>query len=168
MHRNVTKEQTYELIDRIRREVPGIHLRTTLMVGFPGETEEDFNELMEFVKFARFERMGAFTYSEEEGTYSAENYTDDIPEDVKQNRLDRLMALQAEISADINAAKEGETMKVIVDREEPDYYIGRTQFDSPEVDPEVLISKDKILQTGQFYTVKINSSSNYELFGSVE
>ena len=168
MHRNVTKEQTYELIDRIRREVPGIHLRTTLMVGFPGETEEDFNELMEFVKFARFERMGAFTYSEEEGTYSAENYTDDIPEDVKQNRLDRLMALQAEISADINAAKEGETMKVIVDREEPDYYIGRTQFDSPEVDPEVLISKDKILQTGQFYPVKINSSSNYELFGSVE
>lgn len=168
MHRNVTKEQTYELIDRIRREVPGIHLRTTLMVGFPGETEEDFNELMEFVKFARFERMGAFTYSEEEGTYSAENYTDDITEDVKQNRLDRLMALQAEISADINAAKEGETMKVIVDREEPDYYIGRTQFDSPEVDPEVLISKDKILQTGQFYTVKINSSSNYELFGSVE
>ena len=168
MHRNVTKEQTYELIDRIRREVPDIHLRTTLMVGFPGETEEDFNELMEFVKFARFERMGAFTYSEEEGTYSAENYTDDIPEDVKQNRLDRLMALQAEISADINAAKEGEAMKVIVDREEPDYYIGRTQFDSPEVDPEVLISKDKILQTGQFYTVKINSSSNYELFGSVE
>ena len=167
MHRNVTKEQTYELIERIRREVPGIHLRTTLMVGFPGETEEDFAELMEFVKFAKFERMGAFTYSEEEGTYSAENYTDDIPEDVKQNRLDRLMALQAEISAEINAAKEGAEMKVIVDREEPDYYIGRTQFDSPEVDPEVLISKDKTLQVGEFYTVKINSSSNYELFGSV-
>ena len=168
MHRNVTKEQTYELIERIRREVPGIHLRTTLMVGFPGETEEDFAELMEFVKFAKFERMGAFTYSEEEGTYSAENYTDDIPEDVKQSRLDRLMALQAEISAEINAAKEGADMKVIVDREEPDYYIGRTQFDSPEVDPEVLISKDKTLQVGEFYTVKINSSSNYELFGSVE
>ena len=113
MHRNVTKEQTYELIERIRREVPGIHLRTTLMVGFPGETEEDFAELMEFVKFAKFERMGAFTYSEEEGTYSAENYTDDIPEDVKQDRLDRLMALQAEISAEINAAKEGTDMKVI-------------------------------------------------------
>ena len=168
MHRNVTKEQTYELIERIRREVPGIHLRTTLMVGFPGETEEDFAELMEFVKFAKFERMGAFTYSEEEGTYSAENYTDDIPEDVKQSRLDRLMALQAEISAEINAAKEGAEMKVIVDREEPDYYIGRTQFDSPEVDPEVLMSKDKPLQVGEFYTVKINSSSNYELFGSVE
>ncbi len=168
MHRNVTKEQTYELIERIRREVPGIHLRTTLMVGFPGETEEDFAELMEFVKFAKFERMGAFTYSEEEGTYSAENYTDDIPEDVKQSRLDRLMALQAEISAEINAAKEGAEMKVIVDREEPDYYIGRTQFDSPEVDPEVLMSKDKTLQVGEFYTVKINSSSNYELFGSVE
>ena len=168
MHRNVTKEQTYELIERIRREVPGIHLRTTLMVGFPGETEEDFAELMEFVKFAKFERMGAFTYSEEEGTYSAENYTDDIPEDIKQNRLDRLMALQAEISAEINAAKEGAEMKVVVDREEPDYYIGRTQFDSPEVDPEVLILKDKTLQVGEFYTVKINSSSNYELFGSVE
>ena len=168
MHRNVTKEQTYTLIERIRREVPGIHLRTTLMVGFPGETEEDFTELMEFVKFAKFERMGAFTYSEEEGTYSAENYTDDIPEDVKQERLDRLMALQAEISAEINAAKEGTDMKVIIDREEPDYYIGRTQFDSPEVDPEVLISKDKTLQIGEFYTVKIDSSSNYELFGSVE
>ena len=168
MHRNVTKEQTYELIERIRREVPGIHLRTTLMVGFPGETEEDFAELMEFVKFAKFERMGAFTYSEEEGTYSAENYTDDIPEEVKQDRLDRLMALQAEISADINATKEGADMKVIVDREEPDYYIGRTQFDSPEVDTEVLISKDKTLQIGEFYTVKIDSSSNYELFGSVE
>ena len=168
MHRNVTKEQTYELIERIRREVPGVHLRTTLMVGFPGETEEDFAELMEFVKFAKFERMGAFTYSEEEGTYSAENYTDDIPEDVKQNRLDKLMALQAEISAEINAAKEGTKMKVIIDREEPDYYIGRTQFDSPEVDPEVLISKEKALQLGEFYNVNINSSSNYELFGSVE
>ncbi len=168
MHRNVTKEQTYELIERIRCEVPGIHLRTTLMVGFPGETEEDFAELMEFVKFAKFERMGAFTYSEEEGTYSCENYTDDIPEEVKQDRLDRLMALQAEISAEINAAKEGGRMKVIVDREESDYYIGRTQFDSPEVDPEVLISKDKTLQIGEFYTVKIDSSSNYELFGSVE
>ena len=167
MHRNVTKQQTYELIERIRKEVPGIHLRTTLMVGFPGETEQDFAELMEFVKFARFERMGAFTYSEEEGTYSAENYTDDIPEDVKQNRLDRLMALQAEISADINAQKEGQTLKVIIDREEDDYYIGRTQFDSPEVDPEVLISKEKTLQIGEFYTAKIISSSNYELFGSV-
>jgi ribosomal protein S12 methylthiotransferase len=168
MHRNVTKEQTYNLIERLRKEVPGIHLRTTLMVGFPGETEEDFAELMEFVKYAKFERMGAFTYSEEEGTYSGENYTDDIPEEVKQDRLDRLMALQAEISAEINAAKEGGRMKVIVDREESDYYIGRTQFDSPEVDPEVLISKDKTLQIGEFYTVKINSSSNYELFGSVE
>ncbi|MBQ7818869.1 MAG: 30S ribosomal protein S12 methylthiotransferase RimO [Bacteroidales bacterium] len=167
MHRNVTKQQTYELIERIRKEVPGIHLRTTLMVGFPGETEQDFAELMEFVKFARFERMGAFTYSEEEGTYSAENYTDDIPEDVKQNRLDRLMALQAEISADINAQKERQTLKVIIDREEDDYYIGRTQFDSPEVDPEVLISKEKTLQIGEFYTAKIISSSNYELFGSV-
>ncbi|MBR2476287.1 MAG: 30S ribosomal protein S12 methylthiotransferase RimO [Bacteroidaceae bacterium] len=168
MHRNVTKQQTYQLIERIRKEVPGIHLRTTLMVGFPGETEEDFAELMEFVKYARFERMGAFTYSEEEGTYSAENYTDDIPEEVKQKRLDTLMALQAEISAEINAQKEGEELRVIIDREEEDYYIGRTQFDSPEVDPEVLISKDKTLNIGEFYTVKITSSSNYELFGSVK
>ncbi len=168
MHRNVTKQQTYQLIERIRKEVPGIHLRTTLMVGFPGETEEDFTELMEFVKYARFERMGAFTYSEEEGTYSAENYTDDIPEEVKQKRLDTLMALQSEISAEINAQKEGEELRVIIDREEEDYYIGRTQFDSPEVDPEVLISKDKTLQIGEFYTVKITSSSNYELFGSVK
>ena len=168
MHRNVTKQQTYQLIERIRKEVPGIHLRTTLMVGFPGETEEDFAELMEFVKYARFERMGAFTYSEEEGTYSAENYTDDIPEEVKQKRLDTLMALQAEISAEINAQKEGEELRVIIDREEEDYYIGRTQFDSPEVDPEVLISKEKTLQIGEFYAVKITSSSNYELFGSVK
>ncbi len=168
MHRNVTKQQTYQLIERIRKEVPGIYLRTTLMVGFPGETEEDFSELMEFVKYARFERMGAFTYSEEEGTYSAENYTDDIPEEVKQKRLDTLMALQAEISAEINAQKEGEELRVIIDREEEDYYIGRTQFDSPEVDPEVLISKDKTLNIGEFYTVKIISSSNYELFGSVK
>ncbi|MBE6299190.1 MAG: 30S ribosomal protein S12 methylthiotransferase RimO [Bacteroidales bacterium] len=168
MHRNVTKQQTYQLIERIRKEVPGIHLRTTLMVGFPGETEEDFTELMEFVRYARFERMGAFTYSEEEGTYSAENYTDDIPEEVKQKRLDTLMALQAEISAEINAQKEGEELRVIIDREEDDYYIGRTQFDSPEVDPEVLISKEKTLQIGEFYTVKITSSSNYELFGSVK
>ena len=168
MHRNVTKQQTYQLIERIRKEVPGIHLRTTLMVGFPGETEEDFAELIEFVKYARFERMGAFTYSEEEGTYSAENYTDDIPEEVKQKRLDTLMALQAEISAEINAQKEGEELRVIIDREEEDYYIGRTQFDSPEVDPEVLISKENPLQTGEFYTVKITSSSNYELFGSVK
>ena len=168
MHRNVTKQQTYSLIEQIRKEVPDIHLRTTLMVGFPGETEEDFNELMEFVKFARFERMGAFTYSEEEGTYSAENYIDDIPENVKQNRLDRLMALQAEVSADVNTQKEGMVMKVIIDREEADYYIGRTEFDSPEVDPEVLISKEKPLVAGEFYNVKINSSSNYELFGSVE
>ena len=168
MHRNVTKQQTYQLIERIRKEVPGIYLRTTLMVGFPGETEEDFSELMEFVKYARFERMGAFTYSEEEGTYSAENYTDDIPEEVKQKRLDTLMALQAEISAEINAQKEGKELRVIIDREEEDYYIGRTQFDSPEVDPEVLISKDKTLNIGEFYTVKIISSSNYELFGSVK
>ena len=168
MRRSIDGPTTQSIIDKIREKVPGCVLRTTLIVGHPGEDKREYEKLLRFVEKNRFDRLGAFTYSEEEGTYSAENYADDIPEDVKQNRLDRLMALQAEISADINAAKEGETMKVIVDREEPDYYIGRTQFDSPEVDPEVLISKDKILQTGQFYTVKINSSSNYELFGSVE
>ena len=139
MHRHVTKEETYELLSRIRKEVPGIHIRTTLMVGHPGEGESDFEELKEFVRKARFERMGAFAYSEEEGTFSAEHYSDDIPEEVKQRRLDELMAIQEEIAAEINVSKVGQEMKVIIDREEEEYYIGRTEFDSPEVDPEVLI-----------------------------
>ncbi|MCQ2193418.1 MAG: 30S ribosomal protein S12 methylthiotransferase RimO [Paludibacteraceae bacterium] len=167
MHRHVTKKETYELIDRIRKEVPGIHLRTTLIVGHPGEEDSDFEDLMQFVKDARFERMGAFPYSEEEGTYSALNYEDNIPFEVKSERVDRLMALQQEISYEVNSAKVGKTMRVIIDRELPDYYIGRTEFDSPEVDPEVLIKKDNVLQIGSFYEVKITGAEDFDLYAEV-
>ena len=168
MRRNVTKSETYELIEKFRREVPGIHLRTTLMVGFPGETEEDFEQLKEFVQKARFDRMGAFAYSEEEGTYAAETYEDSIPQEVKQARLDELMAIQQGISADLSNAKIGQEFKVIIDRKEGDYYIGRTQFDSPEVDPEVLIKADgKRLFNGRFYRVKITNADDFDLFGEV-
>lgn len=167
MHRNVSKQETLDLISKIRERVPGIHLRTTLMVGFPGETDDDFKELMEFVREARFERMGAFTYSEEEGTYSAEHYEDDIPQRVKERRLDKLMALQQEISAEVEAEKVGKILKVIIDRKEGDYYIGRTEFCSPEVDPEVLIKADKRLYTGKFYNVKITGSEEFDLYGKV-
>lgn len=167
MHRHVTKEETYELLSRIREEVPRIHIRTTLMVGHPGEGESDFEELKEFVRKARFERMGAFAYSEEEGTFSAEHYSDDIPEEVKQRRLDELMAIQEEIAAEINVSKVGQEMKVIIDREEEEYYIGRTEFDSPEVDPEVLIGKEKPLIIGDFYTVRITDAQTFDLFGEV-
>ena len=169
MRRNTTKQETMELIERMRREVPGIHLRTTLMVGFPGETDEDFNELIDFVKWARFERMGAFAYSEEDGTYSAEHYEDDVPEDLKQRRLDRLMRVQQNISAEIEAAKVGQTLPVIIDRIEGDYYIGRTEFCSPEVDPEVLIAKkDTKLKIGEIYQVSITDSEEFDLYGVVE
>lgn len=170
MRRHVTKEQTYRLIDTLRREVPGISIRTTLMVGHPGETEQDFEELKDFVRKVRFDRMGAFTYSEEEGTFAAQNYKDDIPEEVKQRRLDELMEIQEGISAELNAEKTGSVMRVIIDREEPDYYVGRTQFDSPEVDPEVLIDKDgqQKLDIGGFYDVRITGSEDYDLFGRVE
>ena len=167
MHRHVTKEETYELLSRIRKEVPGIHIRTTLTVGHPGEGESDFEELKEFVRKARFERMGAFAYSEEEGTFSAEHYSDDIPEEVKQRRLDELMAIQEEIAAEINVSKVGQEMKVIIDREEEEYYIGRTEFDSPEVDPEVLIGKEKPLIIGDFYNVRITDAQTFDLFGEV-
>ena len=167
MHRHVTKEETYELLSRIRKEVPGIHIRTTLMVGHPGEGESDFEELKEFVRKARFERMGAFAYSEEEGTFSAEHYSDNIPEEVKQRRLDELMAVQEEIAAEINVSKVGQEMKVIIDRAEEEYYIGRTEFDSPEVDPEVLIGKEKPLIIGNFYTVRITDAQTFDLFGEV-
>ena len=167
MHRHVTKEETDELRSRIRKEVPGIHIRTTLMVGHPGEGESDFEELKEFVRKARFERMGAFAYSEEEGTFSAEHYSDNIPEEVKQRRLDELMAVQEEIAAEINVSKVGQEMKVIIDREEEEYYIGRTEFDSPEVDPEVLIGKEKPLIIGNFYTVRITDAQTFDLFGEV-
>ena len=167
MQRHVTKAETYELIERMRREVPGIHIRTTLMVGFPGETDEDFEELKEFVKWSRFERMGAFAYSEEEGTYSEKHFKDDVPEDVKQSRLDKIMRIQQNISADLEAEKVGKVMKVIIDRKEGDYYVGRTEFCSPEVDPEVLIPvSDQQLKTGEFYDVRITDSEEFDLYGT--
>ena len=167
MKRYVTKQETYELVERLRQEVPGIHLRTTLMVGFPGETEEDFEELLAFTKWARFERMGAFAYSEEEGTYSAEHYEDDVPEDVKQRRLDKLMRVQQNISAEIEAEKIGTTQRVIIDRLEGDYYVGRTEYCSPEVDPEVLISfKEKELTIGEFYNVRITDAEEFDLYAT--
>lgn len=167
MRRHVSKQETIELIKQLRECVPGIHIRTTLMVGFPGETDEDFAELMEFVRWARFERMGAFAYSEEEGTYSANHYEDDVPQEVKQKRLDQLMALQQDISAEIEAEKVGQEMKVIVDRKEGDYYIARSEFCSPEVDPEVLIKADKRLRVGQFYQVRITSSDEFDLYAEL-
>jgi len=167
MHRNVSKQETLDLINEIRRQVPGIYLRTTLMVGFPGETNDDFLELMDFVRDARFERMGAFTYSEEEGTYSAENYSDDIPQDEKQRRLDELMALQQNISAELEAEKVGKVFRVIIDRKEGAYYVGRTEFSSPEVDPEVLIPAERRLVVGRFYDVKITDSEEFDLYGEV-
>lgn len=167
MQRHVTKDETYELIERLRREVPGIHIRTTLMVGFPGETEADFEELKTFVKWARFERMGAFAYSEEEGTYSEKHYDDDVPDDVKQRRLDKLMRIQQNISAELEAEKVGQVMTVIVDRQEGDYYIGRTEYCSPEVDPEVLIpASERKLTIGAFYQVLITDSEEFDLYGT--
>jgi ribosomal protein S12 methylthiotransferase len=167
MCRHVTKAETYELVERLRREVPGIHIRTTLMVGFPGETEEDFEELKAFVRWARFERMGAFAYSEEEGTYSEQHYEDDIPEEVKQRRLDQLMRIQQHISAELEAEKVGKTFRVIIDRQEGDYYIGRTEFCSPEVDPEVLIpASERPLTIGAFYDVYMNDSEEFDLYGT--
>ncbi len=167
MRRNITKEATINLIDRIRTEVPGIHLRTTLMVGHPGETEEDFNELLDFVNDMKFERMGAFPYSHEEDTYCDKNYTDDIAPEVKEERLSKLMEVQEIIALTVNESKIGETLKVIIDSETPDYYIGRTEFDSPDVDGEVLIDKDKPLTIGSFYNVKITSAMPFDLMGTV-
>ena len=167
MRRHVTKEETYELVRRMRQEVPGIHIRTTLMVGFPGETDQDFEELKEFVKWARFERMGAFAYSEEEGTYSADNFEDDVPEDVKQARLDKIMRIQQNISTELEAEKVGKVLKVIIDRQEGDYYIGRTEYCSPEVDPEVLIpAAEAKLTVGNFYDVKITDSEEFDIYGT--
>ena len=168
MHRHVTKEETYTLIEQFRKEVPGIHLRTTLMVGYPGETEIDFEELKEFVRKVRFDRMGAFAYSEEEGTYSAKHYKDNIPQEVKQQRLDELMAIQQEISNELSHAKIGKEFQVIIDRKEGDYYIGRTEFDSPEVDPEVLIKQEgKILRIGSFHRVKVYDADDFDLYATV-
>lgn len=168
MQRHVTKEDTYALIEKMRNEVPGICLRTTMMVGFPGETDKDFDELLEFVKWARFDRLGAFAYSEEEGTYAALNYRDNVSKKKKQERLDRLMEVQQRISANLNNAKVGATFITIIDRIEGDYYIGRTEYDSPEVDTEVLVptSAGK-LNIGQFYNVRIDDATEFDLMGSV-
>lgn len=167
MRRPITKAETYALIQRMREEVPGIHLRTTLMVGHPGETEEDFAELLDFVKQVRFERMGAFAYSHEAGTYAYTHYQDEIEQEVKQDRLDALMRAQERVSAALNEAKVGQVFKTIIDREEEDYYVGRTQFDSPEVDPEMLITKKKPLEIGSFYNVCVTGSEDYDLYGEV-
>ncbi len=168
MHRNVTKEETYQLVNTIRDRVPGIHLRTTLMVGFPGESEDDFNELVDFARWARFERMGAFAYSEEEGTYSADHYDDDVDEETKQRRLDKLMRIQQSISGEIEGAKVGTELTVVIDRIEGEYYIGRSEFSSPEVDPEVLIRiDDHPLTIGEYYTVHVDDSDDFDLYATV-
>ena len=168
MRRHVGKKETFELLQRIRAEVPGIHIRTTLMTGFPGEGEKEFEELMEFVRTQRFERMGAFAYCEEEGTYAANHLTDSVPQEVKQARLDRLMALQEEISLDIQQSKVDKTFKVIIDREEGEHFVGRTQWDSPEVDPEVLVAKAPGIRRGEFYDVRITEALPFELIGRLE
>ena len=166
MQRHVTKEQTYELIRRMRQEVPGIHIRTTLMVGFPGETDDDFQQLIEFTRWARFERMGAFAYSEEDGTYSAMYYEDDVPAEVKQKRLDRLMRVQQQISAELEAEKVGQTLRVIIDRQEGEWFVGRTEFCSPEVDPEVLIPSNERLVIGSFYDARITDAEEFDLYAT--
>ena len=168
MRRQVSKEDTYKLIEQFHKEVPGIHLRTTLMVGHPGETEEDFEELKEFCTQGAFRQDGGFAYSEEEGTYAAQQYEDSIPQEVKQARLDELMDIQQGISAELSAAKIGQQMKVIIDRIEGDYYIGRTEFDSPEVDPEVLISVSREeLEVGQFYQVEVTDADDFDLYAKI-
>lgn len=168
MRRHITKEETLALIRTIREKVPGIHIRTTLMVGFPGETEEAFNELKEFVREAKFERMGAFAYCEEDDTYAAKNFSDSIPQEVKESRLEEIMTIQEDVALESNQSKIGKTMTVVIDREEPDYFVGRTEFDSPEVDPEVLIDKDDRLTVGNFYDVEITEALPFELMAKLK
>jgi len=168
MRRHITKEETLALIRTIREKVPGIHIRTTLMVGFPGETEDAFNELKEFVREAKFERMGAFAYCEEDDTYAAQNFSDSIPQEVKESRLEKIMAIQEDVALESNQSKIGKTMTVVIDREEPDYFVGRTEFDSPEVDPEVLIDKDDRLTVGNFYDVEITDALPFELMAKLK
>ena len=166
MRRHITAAQTRELLAEMRRRVPGIHIRTTLMVGFPGETDADFQELLDFVREQRFERMGAFAYCEEEGTFAAEHYKDDVPAETKQRRLDRLMELQEQISLEIQEEKVGRELEVVIDHEEEDYYVGRTQWDSPEVDPEVLVAKTCRLNTGDFVMVQVTQALPFELLAT--
>ena len=167
MQRHITSQETYHLIETLRREVPGIHLRTTLMVGFPGETDEDFSQLLDFVRWARFDRMGAFAYSHEDGTDAALHYEDNVPEEVKQARLDKLMRVQQRISGEIQESKVGHALRVIIDRREGDYYVGRTEYDSPEVDPEVLIPADADVAVGQFVQVEIERADEFDLYGHI-
>ena len=168
MRRHITKEETLALIRTIREKVPGIHIRTTLMVGFPGETEDAFNELKEFVREAKFERMGAFAYCEEDDTYAAKNFSDSIPQELKESRLEEIMTIQEDVALESNQSKIGKTMTVVIDREEPDYFVGRTEFDSPEVDPEVLIDKDDRLTVGNFYDVEIIDALPFELMARLK
>ncbi|GHT60257.1 ribosomal protein S12 methylthiotransferase RimO [Bacteroidia bacterium] len=167
MRRHITRSETVELLQTIRREVPGIHLRTTMMVGHPGETDADFADMLDFVREMRFERLGAFPYSAEEGTYSYRNYKDEVAPEIKNERMDRLMSLQEQIARKINETKVGQMLKVIIDREESDFYIGRTEYDSPEVDPEVLIEKTQRLVPGGFYAVKITGAQSFDLLGEI-
>jgi ribosomal protein S12 methylthiotransferase len=167
MRRNITREQTEELISKIRKEVPGITLRTTMIVGYPGETEADFGELVDFVTPTKFDRLGVFTYSEEEGTYSAEKLQNDVPEEEKERRRDEIMEIQSAISLAKNEEKVEKTFRVIIDRVEGDYFVGRTEGDSPEVDNEVLISSKEKLTVGEFYNVAISDADEYDLYGKV-
>lgn len=163
MRRHITKAETLALLERLRREVPGIHIRTTLMVGFPGEGEAEFEELKQLVRTARFDRMGAFAYCQEDGTYSAKHLPDTVPQEVKEARLAEIMAIQEEIALELNQAKVGQTVKVIIDREEADYYVGRTEYDSPEVDPEVLVEKSAPMRAGEFRQVRVTAAMPFEL-----
>jgi len=168
MHRRHTKAEAMELIGRLRGAIPDLALRTTLLVGYPGETEADFEELLAFVREVRFERLGVFPYSEEEGTWSAENLRDDVPEEVKQRRAERIMALQNEISLDNNRRRVGRTERVIIDSRQGDWYVGRTQYDSPEVDQEILIpASERRLLRGHFYDVTVTSAADYDLYGEI-
>ena len=167
MRRHITRAEQDALLTRIRARVPNICIRTTLLVGHPGETEEDFEELKQWVREMRFDRMGAFAYSDEEGTYANLHYKDDIPQDIKDRRVAEIMAIQQDISGELMRQKEGKTMEVVIDREEPDYYIGRTQFDSPEVDCEVLIDKEHTLQIGDFYPIRIICTEEFDLYGTL-
>ena len=167
MRRHITRAEQDALLTRIRARVPNICIRTTLLVGHPGETEEDFEELKQWVREMRFDRMGTFAYSDEEGTYANLHYKDDIPQDIKDRRVAEIMAIQQDISGELMRQKEGKTMEVVIDREEPDYYIGRTQFDSPEVDCEVLIDKEHTLQIGDFYPIRIIRTEEFDLYGTL-
>jgi len=167
MRRGISKEQTIELMNYMRTEIPNMAIRTTMLVGHPGEGEEEFNELLEFVKEFKFDRLGVFPYSLEEDTYSADNFEDTVSEEVKQSRVDEIMEIQMAISMELNKQKVGKTFKTLIDRREGEYYVGRTEFDSPEVDNEVLIESDKELEIGEFYSVKVYKAESYDLYGEI-